>query len=973
MTFTINKTYNGFRLKEERYIDEIQSIGRVFIHEKSGARLFHLDNKDDNKVFSIGFKTPPSDSTGVPHIVEHSVLSGSDKYTTKEPFMDMLKGSLQTFINAMTFSDKTIYPIASRNKKDFYNLMDVYLDAVFFPKIYEKEEIFMQEGWHYEIFDKNQTIEYTGIVYNEMKGSYTSPENLLNDMVSASLYPDTCYKYSSGGNPEFIPELSYEDFLDFHKKFYHPSNSYIFLYGDGDIHEQLKYIDENYLTRFDREDIDSHINPQKSFSKRVESIEYYNLPDQDSEKDKTFLTMNFVLGENTDPITNVMVNILNYILISSSASPLKKALLDKGIGEDIFPIDAGGLQTSFGLVAKNTNADRKEEFEDTIIETLKTLVKEGIDKDLIKAAINNLEYSLREANGFPTKGLIYLINSFDSWLYDDNPYTHLEYNATLDFLKEKIASNYFEEYIEENLINNPHSSLVIVKPQKGLSDKKTKETLEKLEEYKSSLSEEELNNLIKANEDLRTMQLTDDTLEDKLTIPRLSLEDIDRKALDIPQEVLEKDKYTVLYHDIFTSHISYMDFLFDTRMLSEDEIPYINILTRLLGDLDTKNYSYSDLDNEIYINTGGISFTAQSFPDRDDDSIFYPKLNIRTRTTEENLEKTLELIKETIFYTKIENKKRIKELLQRSKSRIEMSVFQAGNSIVSSRVASYYSPRMNYNERVSGLEYYWFLNNLVKDFDKNFDSLVEKLNTIYRKVFNINNLIISFTGDRKDFDNFMDFKELILKDLNQASFKSFDYPFEDKPLNEGIKSISNVQYVGKGYNFKNLGYEYSGTMNVLAMVLNGDYLHNRVRAQGGAYGVGIGMGRTGALNLSSYRDPNLVNTLETYDNMYKFVENLDLSDMELTNYIIGAVGSMDPALTPAAQASIGVSRYISGITLEDVQKTKNQVIDTQLADIKSFAPLLKETMDKNYICVLGNDKIIDQHKDLFNNMEDLNK
>ena len=973
MIFKIDESKYGFKLLEEKYIEELKSTGRVFKHEKTGARLFHLENEDDNKVFSIGFRTPPTDSTGVAHIVEHSVLSGSRKYTTKEPFMDMVKGSLQTFINAMTFADKTIYPIASRNKKDFYNLMDVYLDAVFFPKIYEKKEIFMQEGWHHEIFDKNKPIEYTGVVYNEMQGAYSSPESLLNDMVSASLYPDTCYKYSSGGNPQNIPDLSYEDFLDFHKRYYHPSNSYIFLYGNGDISEDLQYIDENYLNAFDALDIDSHIEPQKKFENRVETVEYYNLPDEEDEKNKTFLTMNFVLGENSDPITNIMSSLLDYILISSAASPLKKSLLDNGIGEDIFPISAGGLQISFGVVAKNTNAERKDDFEKNILDTLNELVTNGIDRDLIKAGISHMEYILREASGFPTKGLIYLINSFDSWLYNDNPYTLLEYNKTIEFLKEQLDTDFYEKYIEDNLINNPHSSIVTVKPQKGLTQERINDNISKLEKFKSSLSEDELNSLIKDNEDLKTMQLTDDTLEDKLTIPRLSIEDIERNALDIPQEIIKEDNYTILNHNIFTSNISYMDFIFDTTMVTKEELPYINILTLLLGELDTKNYKYADLDNEIYMNTGGISFTSQNFPNKDNDTIFYPKLNIRTKTTEENIRKAMELISETIFNTKLDNKKRIMELLNRTKSRIEMSIFQAGHGVVSSRVASYYSPRMKYDQIVNGLDYYWFVSNLVNNFEEKYDEILENLNNLYNKIFNKNNLIISFTGDKADFDKFVKEKDIILNKLNNEEFIREEYNFEDIALNEGIKSISNVQYVAKGYNFKNLGYEYSGTMNVLSTILNGSYLHNRVRAQGGAYGVGMGTNRTGSLTISSYRDPNLVNTLETYDNMYKFVEEIELSEMDLTNYIIGAIGSMDPALTPSAKGSIGVSRYISGISIEDVQKTKNQVIDTTVEDIKSMAPMLKELMDKNYICVLGNDKIIEENKEVFDNIENLNK
>lgn len=973
MKFKINQMYYGFKLLEEEYIDEIQSKARVFQHERSGARLFHLENDDDNKVFSIGFRTPPSDDTGVAHIVEHCVLSGSRKYTTKEPFMDLVKGSLQTFLNAMTFYDKTIYPVASKNDKDFFNLMDVYLDSVFFPKIYEKEEIFMQEGWHHELFEKDQDIEYKGVVYNEMLGSSSSPESILPDAISKAIYPDTCYRYSSGGDPYAIPELSYRNFLDFHQKYYHPSNSYIYLYGNGDIEEQLKYLDDNYLGLFDKRDIDSTIAPQKSLNKPVKTTDCYNISSEEEEENKDYLAMTFVLGDYFDPVTNFMGDLLGDILVSSAAAPIKTKLLEKGIGEDIFPINVNGIQASFGVVAKNTRQDQLDEFENTVIEVLEDLVKNGIDKDLLRASLGVMEYDLREASGFPTKGLIYLINSFESWLYDRSPMDLLRYNQTLDFLKSKIDTSFFEDYIQENILNNNHRSSLVLKAKKGLAKEKQEQVKTSLKKYKNSLSSQELDELIEKNIKLKEMQMTDDSQEDKDTIPRLEISDLEKESLDLPQEVIKEDRHTILYHDVFTSGISYINFLFDTSMVAEEDISYLNILSRILGDLDTENYSYSDLDNSIYINTGGISLTATSFSNFDDENIYHPKLNLRTKTTRENMSKTLELVEEILFNTKIEDSKRIKEILQKIKSRIEMGIFQSGNSVASGRLASYFSPRMNYNEKISGLDYYWFLSDLLKDFDEKSKDLLGNLDRIYREIFNINNLIIGFTGDKEDFTLFKDQLEKLLNGLNQNTFKSISYSFKEEAKNEGIKSTSNVQYVAKGYNFINLGHKYSGSMNVLSTILNVDYLHNKVRAQGGAYGVGLGMGRTGSLMVSSYRDPNIVATLDAYDKMADFVENIELDDQDLISYIVGAIGSMDSPMTPSSKGALATSMYITNTNKDDMQKIRDQVISTKISDIKALAPILKDTMDKGYICVLGNENIIEENKNVFNNLVNLNK
>lgn len=972
MSFEKGKIYYGFKLSENKYINEIQSEAMIFVHEKSGAKLLYLKNEDDNKVFSIGFRTPPPDSTGVAHITEHSVLSGSRKYTTKEPFMDMEKGSLKTFMNAITFSDKTIFPIASRNEKDFFNLMDVYLDGVFFPKIYEVEEIFMQEGWHYEIFNEKEPIRYQGVVYNEMLGAYSSPERILIDNINKSLFPDTIYKYSSGGNPDEIPNLTYEDFLNFHRKFYHPSNSFIFIYGNGNIEKILKHIDTEYLSKFNKEKIDSEIKLQKPFNSRVELKEYYPISENESDENRSYFSLNFVIGNSTDPETYLMANIISQILIDSDAAPLKKALLKKGLGQDVFSILLEGLQLGICIVAKNVSEDKKAEFENTVYETLKELVKEGIDKELIKACINVVEFNLREASGFSTKGIAYNLLALDSWLYDKDPLAHIQYESTLNNLKSKVNTDFFEKFIETHIINNLHSSFVTISPKKGLGEEKRSKIAERLKNFKDNLSKEELNNLIEKNIRLKKLQSSDDTEEAKATIPKLDLSDVETKAEIIPEEVIKNDKFTLLNHNIFTSKISYLDFYFDTSMVEEELIPYITLLAKILGKINTKNKTYFDLSNHIYVNTGGINFASNVFVDKERDDLYYPKLIVKGKSLRDNIPKLIEIIYEIIAESKLDDKNRIKEIIAQVKSRMEMSIFSDGHSVAMRRVSSYFSPSSKYKEKLQGLDFYWFLNDILKNFNEKSDEVLYNLNKVYNKIFNVNNLIISFTGDKDDFNIIKNNLHIITDNIDANPYKSNSYNFEENKLNEGIMSSANVQYVSKGYNLKKLGYDYSGSLLVLSTLLSREYLHNKIRAQGGAYGAGISIDRTGNIITYSYRDPNLKYTIDVYNNMADFIDSLNISQSELINFIIGTISRIDSATTPHMKGQISTIRFISNITYDDIQKNRDEILNTNLSDIKECSLIIKDAMDKNYICVLGNENIIKQDEKLFTNLVKLN-
>lgn len=973
MNYKINQVSNGFRLLDTYEVKEINSVANIFIHEKSGAKLLHLENDDDDKVFSVAFKTPPNDSTGVPHIVEHCVLSGSRKYKTKEPFMDMVKGSLKTFINAMTFADKTIYPVASRNEKDFTNLMDVYLDSVFFPMIHEDKEIFMQEGWHYDIHDKNDPITYKGVVYNEMRGAYSSPNTLLGEVIGRSLFPDTTYKHSSGGNPDVIPELTYEDFKKFHKDYYHPSNSYIYVYGNGDIEKYMKHINDDYLTHFDSMDVESSIDIQTPFESIVEVNEVYPISSDEEEKNKTYLSMNYVIGSAKDPETNFMADILKELLVNSSAGPIKKALLDAGIGEDIMCSGGGGLQLTISIIAKNAELDQKDSFIKIVSDTLKEIVTKGIDKDLIESCINIAEYDMREASGFATKGIIYHILSMSSWLYEGHPTNLISYDDDIKKLRENIMTDYFEKYITENMINNKHASIVTLVPKKGLGEEKTKQVEAKLARFKESLSDEEIEELIKENISLKNKQLSPDSKEALATIPMLEVSDVSKKSEEIPREIIEVDEYKIINHEIFSNDISYVEFLFDTTMITKDEIPYLGFLTELLGELDTKTMTYGELSNLIYKLTGGIDFSNRVYSDSKDEKAYYPKLVLSGKVVTDKLEDLFRLSNILVTETIFEDKKRIKELLLQTKSRMEMSINGRGDSYASRRLASYFLPVSKYIESIKGFEYYWFLSDLVNDFDKNSDEILIKLSELYKKVFNRNNLLISYTGDKKSFDVFKKYYEKAIDKTSKDKFVSNEYKFELSALNEGIMSSSNVQYVAKGFNFKHIGYKYSGAMQVLGTILNSEYLHDRVRAKGGAYGCGLSISDTGNCIVSSYRDPNLSETFKVYDEAYKYIESLGSGGEDLTRFIIGAISRVDGAMTARTKGVSSTANYITNTTQEDIQKERDEILNVTTKELNNFSVLIKEIMEKDYCCVFGNDVKIKSEEHLFDNLVSLNK
>ena len=993
MALLRGKLYSGFTLQEEREIRELNALGRVFTHEKSGARLLQLASDDDNKVFSVSFRTPPPDSTGMPHILEHSVLCGSKKFPSKEPFVELAKGSLKTFLNAFTFPDKTMYPVASRNAKDFHNLVDVYLDAVFHPNIYRRPEIFMQEGWHHELESAAGEIGYKGVVYNEMRGVYSTPEAVLFRKITDSLFPDTAYRHESGGDPDAIPDLTLERFLAFHSKYYHPSNGYFFLYGDAEILEFLEFLDREYLGEFERTEVDSVIGVQRPFGSLRELEAFYPISPEEEESERTYLGLSFVTGTATDPHLSMAMDVLEHLLLETPAAPLKNALLEARIGKDVFgQFDRSILQPIFSVVVKGSEEGRRTEFREVVYRVLERLAKGGIEKRLVEASINIKEFNLREADyrGFP-KGLVYNIKCMDSWLYDASPFLHLEYEQALNKVKRALAGDDFELMISALLLENRHGSMVVVKPKKGLSEEKNRETAERLRVYKESLSGGEIGTIIRAMETLKERQSAPDRPEDLMAIPMLSLGDINPKPEELPIEVREEDGVKVLHHDLFTSGIAYLTLLFDTSSVTQEEIPYLSILASVLGEVSTERFHYADLSNEVNIHTGGISFDADVYSDKERDGEFYPKLVVKAKVLVKKLPELARILAEILARTRYDEKDRLREIVQEAKSRLEMGIYDQGHLVASQRLLSYFSPLGWYTERLSGLSFYKFISGIEKSFDSAANVIMATLGGLATRLFSRRGLIVSLTADGKDYGRFREAFPGVLEQLGEGEQRrekthaqqppasasslanagpsaSTRYRWDLGSRNEGLLTPGKVQYVAKGFNFRKLGHDYTGALNVLKTVASMDYLWNRVRVQGGAYGCFARISRNGNMYFCSYRDPNLKETLDVYDEAEKYIRSFSTDKREMTKYVIGTISGLDAPLTPSMKGEIAAERYLSGTSREDVQRTRDEALGATLEDIRRCADLVGEVMRQNRFCVLGNDGTLRQNGELFGDL-----
>lgn len=964
------KELTNYELVQEQRLEDLKSEGYYLKHKKSGARILLVENEDDNKVFSIGFRTPPEDSTGLPHILEHSVLCGSKHFPIKDPFVELAKGSLNTFLNAMTFPDKTVYPVASCNDKDFQNLMHVYMDAVFYPNIYKKEEIFRQEGWSYKLESEDAPLTYNGVVYNEMKGAFSSPEGVLDRVVLNTLFPDTCYAHESGGDPECIPDLSYEQFLTFHQKYYHPSNSYIYLYGNMDFAEKLEWLDKEYLSAFDKKEIDSEIELQKPFTKMKEIEESYSITSDEPEEDNTYLSYNKVIGTSLDKELYLAFEVLDYALLSAPGAPLKKALVDAGIGKDIMGSYENGIyQPMFSVVAKNANAEQKEAFVSVIEETLRTIVKDGMDQKALEAGIHYNEFRYREADfGSYPKGLMYGLQIFDSWLYDEEkPFIHMSAIEVYDFLKTQIATGYFEHLIETYLLDNSHGAIVVVKPECGRTARMDKELEEKLAAYKEGLSREEVEALVTATRCLEEYQEEEEKQEDLEKIPVLKRSDISREIAPIQNEELTMNDTTVIFHKVDTNGIGYVDLIFDLSGILAEDLPYVGILQAVLGVIDTQHYEYGELFNEINRHTGGIGTSIEVYPDvtKVKEKVFQATFEIKARALYAKIPVAFSMMEEILTNSKLEDEKRLKEILAMTKSRLQMRFQSAGHATAAARALSYASPISAFKELTGGIAYYEVVKRIEEHFDDEKELLINKLQQLVRQMFSAENMMISYTAEKAGLEGLEQEIASLRTKLFNKQMEGTSCVLHCEKRNEGFKTSSKVQYVARAGNFMDQGYAYTGAFQILKVILGYEYLWQNVRVKGGAYGCSSNFNRLGEAYFASYRDPNLEKTNAVYEGVVPYLRNFTVSERDMTKYIIGTMSNLDQPMTPVAKGDRSMNLYMNHVTEEMIREERNQILDAQEEDIRALADAVEAALECNQLCVIGSEEKIEEQKELF--------
>ena len=966
----INEVYSGFRLDRIERIDEINGTAYEMKHEKSGARLIYIDSPDSNKVFNIAFRTTPHNSTGVAHIMEHSVLCGSRKFPLKEPFVELVKGSLNTFLNAMTYPDKTMYPVASKNDKDFHNLMDVYLDAVFYPRVREDAEIVMQEGWHYELENADDELTYKGVVFNEMKGVYSSPDSVLERQMMRELFPDTTYGVDSGGDPDYITDLTYEEFQEFYRVHYHPSNSYIFLYGDMNIEEQLAFLNDEYLSHFDAIAVHTEVALQAPFTEGKVVSYPYSVGSEEPTDNRTLHSFAYVLPDVT-PEHSLAFEVLTHALLTSPAAPLKQALVKAGIGSDVSGYYLDSIrQPMWTVQATGSNLDKQADLQRIVESTLQDLCDKGLDKELLEASLNSIEFALRESDfGGRPIGLAYIIRMMDNWLYDNDPLELLHYEEALTNIRNGLAGTYFEDLIRHSILNNNHKVLVSIYPERGLQERKDAEVKEHLAAVKANMTTEEIDAIVEQTKRLKIRQETPDSEEALASIPLLELADLNPNMEAVERRESKIGNTTVHFVPTFTKGINYVGLYFKLNCLTEEELFYADILSDILGRVDTSERGYEALAKDINMNLGGLSsdITAISKDGKRDE--FTPLMIVRAKALHTKLPDLCRLINEVVQKADYSDDSRLTELVQESKAIWDNEAFRRGNSIVSQRVMAQVSAVGKFRDN-GNLGYYQKISELASN-PAALPLLPEKLAEVARKIFRANNVDIMFVGEEGELEAFKNLMKPLVETWDTTELSNDVLQITRLSGNDGIVTAGKVQYVAQGGNFIDHGFKHVGPMSVLETILRYEYLWIRIRVQGGAYGAFANFYDDGNMIFCSYRDPNLLETLDVYKELPQYLRDFTLTDREMRKYIIGTMSSLDLPMTPALRGPRAMGMYFSGAKLEDKVEFRKQVIVCKPDDIVALADVVEPVLNDNHICTMGNEQKIKDAGNVFDNIVSL--
>ncbi|CAH8261026.1 unnamed protein product [Arabidopsis lyrata] len=959
----------GFEKVSEEFISECKSKAILFKHKKTGCEVMSVSNEDENKVFGVVFRTPPKDSTGIPHILEHSVLCGSRKYPLKEPFVELLKGSLHTFLNAFTYPDRTCYPVASTNTKDFYNLVDVYLDAVFFPKCVDDVHTFQQEGWHYELNDPSEDISYKGVVFNEMKGVYSQPDNILGRIAQQALSPENTYGVDSGGDPKDIPKLTFEEFKEFHRQYYHPSNARIWFYGDDDPVHRLRVLSE-YLDMFEASPSpdSSKIKPQKLFSKPVRLVEKYPAGRDGDLKKKHMLCVNWLLSEKPlDLQTQLALGFLDHLMLGTPASPLRKILLESGLGEALVSSGLSDelLQPQFSIGLKGVSEDNVQKVEELIMDTLKKLAEEGFDNDAVEASMNTIEFSLRENNtgSFP-RGLSLMLQSIAKWIYDMDPFEPLKYTEPLKALKTRIAEEgskaVFSPLIEKFILNNSHRVTIEMQPD---PEKATQEEVEEkniLEKIKAAMTEEDLAELARATEELKLKQETPDPPEALRCVPSLNLGDIPKEPTYVPTEVGDINGVKVLRHDLFTNDIIYAEVVFDIGSLKHELLPLVPLFCQSLLEMGTKDLTFVQLNQLIGRKTGGISVYPLTSSVRGKDEPC-SKIIVRGKSMAGRADDLFNLMNCLLQEVQFTDQQRFKQFVSQSRARMENRLRGSGHGIAAARMDAMLNIAGWMSEQMGGLSYLEFLHTLEKKVDEDWEGISSSLEEIRRSLLARNGCIVNMTADGKSLTNveksvakFLD----LLPEKPSGGLVTWDGRL---PLrNEAIVIPTQVNYVGKAGNIYSTGYELDGSAYVISKHISNTWLWDRVRVSGGAYGGFCDFdSHSGVFSYLSYRDPNLLKTLDIYDGTGDFLRGLDVDQETLTKAIIGTIGDVDSYQLPDAKGYSSLLRHLLGVTDEERQRKREEILTTSLKDFKDFAEAIDVVRDKGVAVAVASAEDID--------------
>lgn len=966
----INKVYSGFRLDRIERIDEINGTAYEMKHEKSGARLIYIDSPDSNKVFNIAFRTTPHNSTGVAHIMEHSVLCGSRKFPLKEPFVELVKGSLNTFLNAMTYPDKTMYPVASKNDKDFHNLMDVYLDAVFYPRVREDAEIVMQEGWHYELENADDELTYKGVVFNEMKGVYSSPDSVLERQMMRELFPDTTYGVDSGGDPDYITDLTYEEFQEFYRVHYHPSNSYIFLYGDMNIEEQLAFLNDEYLSHFDAIDVHTEVALQAPFTKGKVVNYPYSVGSEEPTENRSLHSFAYVLSDVT-PEHSLAFEVLTHALLTSPAAPLKQALVKAGIGSDISGYYLDSIrQPMWTVQATGSNLDKQADLQRIVESTLQELCDKGLDKELLEASLNSIEFALRESDfGGRPIGLAYIIRMMDNWLYDNDPLELLHYEEALSNIRKGLAGTYFEDLIRYSILNNNHKVLVSIYPERGLQERKDAEVKEHLSTVKANMTPEEIDAIVEQTKRLKIRQETPDSDEALASIPLLELSDLNPNMEAVERRESKIGNTTVHFVPTFTKGINYVGLYFKLNCLTEEELFYADILSDILGRIDTSERGYEALAKDINMNLGGLSSDITAIGKDGKRDEFTPLMIVRVKALHSKLPDLCRLINEVVQKADYSDGSRLTELVQESKAIWDNEAFRRGNSIVSQRVMAQVSAVGKFRDN-GNLGYYQKISELASN-PAALPLLPEKLAEVARKIFRANNVDIMFVGEEGELEAFENLMKPLVEAWDTTELSNDVLQITRLSGNDGIVTAGKVQYVAQGGNFIDHGFKHVGPMSVLETILRYEYLWIRIRVQGGAYGAFANFYDDGNMIFCSYRDPNLLETLDVYKELPQYLRDFTLTDREMRKYIIGTMSSLDLPMTPALRGPRAMGMYFSGAKLEDKVEFRKQVIACKPEDIVALADVVEPVLKDNHICSMGNEQKIKDAGNVFDNIVSL--